>query len=33
VKLLLDQNLSHRILDSIRADYPDSAHLREHALQ
>jgi predicted nuclease of predicted toxin-antitoxin system len=33
VKLLLDQNLLHRILELIERDFPGSAHVRDHSLQ
>jgi predicted nuclease of predicted toxin-antitoxin system len=29
VKLLLDQNLSHRLIPAIETDFPDSAHVRD----
>jgi predicted nuclease of predicted toxin-antitoxin system len=28
LKLLLDQNLSHRLLETLAALYPDSTHVR-----
>jgi predicted nuclease of predicted toxin-antitoxin system len=33
VKLLLDENLSHRILPRILDRYPDSSHVNDHGLQ
>lgn len=33
MKLLIDQNISHRIIDSISDIYPDSIHLTELSLQ
>ena len=32
MKLLLDENLSHRILAGISDLYPDSSHVKEHNL-
>lgn len=32
MKLLLDQNLSHRILPKIEDLYPDSSHVKDHGL-
>ncbi len=33
MKLLLDENLSHRLLNIIEADFPGSAHVRNVGLQ
>jgi len=33
LKLLLDQNLSPRIVTDLGNDYPDSAHVREFSMQ
>jgi predicted nuclease of predicted toxin-antitoxin system len=33
VKLLLDENLSHRLLDAIEAIFPGSAHVNDLGLQ
>jgi predicted nuclease of predicted toxin-antitoxin system len=33
VKLLLDENLSHRLLAAIQSDFPDSAHVRDVGLE
>jgi predicted nuclease of predicted toxin-antitoxin system len=33
VKLLFDQNLSHRLVLSLQKEYPDSRHVREVGLQ
>jgi predicted nuclease of predicted toxin-antitoxin system len=33
VKLLFDQNLSHRLVTALRHDYPDSRHVREVGLK
>jgi len=32
VSLLLDENLSHQMLPSIRDIFPDATHVREHGL-
>lgn len=32
MKLLLDQNLSHRMLERLEPDYPGSSHVRDHGL-
>lgn len=32
MKLLLDQNLSHRLIDLLRREYPDSRHVRDVGL-
>lgn len=32
MKLLLDENLSHRLLAAIQSDFPDSAHVRDVGL-
>ena len=33
MKLLLDENLSHRLLAAIQSDFPDSVHVRDVGLQ
>lgn len=33
MKLLFDQNLSHRLIESLQKEYPDSRHVREVGLQ
>jgi predicted nuclease of predicted toxin-antitoxin system len=33
VKLLFDQNLSHRLLSTLQKDYPDSQHVRNVGLE
>jgi predicted nuclease of predicted toxin-antitoxin system len=33
VKLLLDQNLSHRLLQALRQEYPGSLHVRDVGLK
>jgi predicted nuclease of predicted toxin-antitoxin system len=33
VKLLFDQNLSYRLVQSLQKEYPDSRHVREVGLQ
>ena len=33
MKLLFDQNLSHRLVQSLQEEYPDSSHVREVGLQ
>jgi len=33
VKLLFDQNLSHRLITALRDEYPDSQHVREIGLK
>lgn len=33
MKLLFDQNLSHRLARLLTAEYPDSAHVREFQLE
>lgn len=33
MKLLLDQNLSHRMLERFEPDYPGSSHVRHHSLE
>jgi predicted nuclease of predicted toxin-antitoxin system len=33
VKLLFDQNLSHRLVQALQQEYPDSRHVREVGLQ
>lgn len=33
MKLLFDQNLSHRLVQSLQKEYPDSRHVREVGLQ
>lgn len=33
MKLLLDQNLSHRLIQALRQEYPDSLHVREVGLK
>lgn len=33
MKLLLDENLSHRLLPAIQSDFPDSVHVRDVGLQ
>ena len=32
MKLLLDHNLSHRLVEMLRREYPDSRHVREVGL-
>jgi predicted nuclease of predicted toxin-antitoxin system len=32
VKLLFDQNLSHRLVGSLASEYPDSVHVRDVGL-
>jgi predicted nuclease of predicted toxin-antitoxin system len=33
VKLLLDQNISHKLLKSLASLYPESSHVRMHGLK
>jgi predicted nuclease of predicted toxin-antitoxin system len=33
VKLLFDQNLSHRLVQALQKEYPDSRHVREVGLK
>jgi len=33
VKLLFDQNLSHRLVQALQQEYPESQHVREVGLQ
>lgn len=33
MKLLFDQNLSHRLITALRDEYPDSQHVREIGLK
>jgi predicted nuclease of predicted toxin-antitoxin system len=33
VKLLLDQNLSHRLVAALQSEFPGSTHVREHNLE
>ena len=33
MKLLLDENLSHRLVSAVQTDFPGSAHVRELGLQ
>ena len=33
MKLLFDQNLSHRLVQALQKEYPDSLHVREVGLQ
>jgi predicted nuclease of predicted toxin-antitoxin system len=33
VKLLFDQNLSHRLVQALQKEFPDSRHVREVGLQ
>ncbi len=33
MKLLFDQNLSYRLVQSLQEEYPDSSHVREVGLQ
>jgi len=33
VKLLFDQNLSHRLVQTLQKEFPDSRHVREVGLQ
>ncbi|MFH1109615.1 MAG: DUF5615 family PIN-like protein [Planctomycetota bacterium] len=33
MKLLLDENLSHRLLAAIQSDFPDSVHVRDVGLE
>lgn len=33
MKLLFDQNLSHRLVQALQKEYPDSRHVREVGLQ
>lgn len=33
MKLLFDQNLSHRLVHALQKEYPDSRHVREVGLQ
>ena len=32
MKLLFDQNLSHRLVNALRHEYPDSHHVRDVGL-